>query len=113
MEKSIYQYKRLMGALVLLFLSACEPFLEVDVPNDRITGETVFSDDATAREAMNGVYIQLFNTAFAAGGNRFNDQLCGTPPSRRRSDLSSRGLRWRSQPSNCIDRLWLWNFFRK
>tara|TARA_B100000949_G_scaffold235582_1_gene260009 strand:- start:3525 stop:4919 length:1395 start_codon:yes stop_codon:yes gene_type:complete len=70
MEKSIYQYKRLMGALVLLFLSACEPFLEVDVPNDRITGETVFSDDATAREAMNGVYIQLFNTAFAAGGNQ-------------------------------------------
>ncbi|WP_317197763.1 RagB/SusD family nutrient uptake outer membrane protein [Leeuwenhoekiella palythoae] len=70
MKKSIYQYKRLMGALVLFFLSACEPFLEVDVPNDRITGETVFSDDATAREAMNGVYIQLFNTAFAAGGNQ-------------------------------------------
>jgi len=57
--------------LAVLFLTcACEPFVEVDVPNDRITSVTVFSDDATAREAMDGVYIQLFNTAFAAGGNQ-------------------------------------------
>jgi len=56
--------------LLLFFLGACEPFVEVEVPNDRITSETVFSDDATAREAMDGVYIQLFNTAFAAGGNQ-------------------------------------------
>ena len=57
--------------LAVLFLTcACESFVEVDVPNDRITSVTVFSDDATAREAMDGVYIQLFNTAFAAGGNQ-------------------------------------------
>ncbi|WP_442845032.1 RagB/SusD family nutrient uptake outer membrane protein [Leeuwenhoekiella sp. H156] len=55
---------------VLLLLCACESFVEVEVPNDRITSVTVFSDDATAREAMDGVYIQLFNTAFAAGGNQ-------------------------------------------
>ena len=61
---------RLLCLPILWCLWACEPFVELDVPNDRITSVTVFSDDATAREAMDGVYIQLFNTAFAAGGNQ-------------------------------------------
>jgi len=60
----------LLCIAVLFLTCACESFVEVDVPNDRITSVTVFSDDATAREAMEGVYIQLFNTAFAAGGNQ-------------------------------------------
>ncbi|RXG12905.1 RagB/SusD domain-containing protein [Leeuwenhoekiella aestuarii] len=60
----------LLCIAVFFLTCACEPFVEVDVPNDRITSVTVFSDDATAREAMDGVYIQLFNTAFAAGGNQ-------------------------------------------
>lgn len=60
----------LLCLAVLCLMCACESFVEVEVPNDRITSVTVFSDDATAREAMDGVYIQLFNTAFAAGGNQ-------------------------------------------
>ena len=70
MKHSIDNYLHLLCIGVLFLTCACEPFVEVEVPNDRITSETVFSDDATAREAMDGVYIQLFNTAFAAGGNQ-------------------------------------------
>ncbi|MFD2826856.1 RagB/SusD family nutrient uptake outer membrane protein [Leeuwenhoekiella polynyae] len=70
MKHSIDNYLHLLCIAVLFLTCACEPFVEVEVPNDRINSETVFSDDATAREAMDGVYIQLFNTAFAAGGNQ-------------------------------------------
>ncbi|MEC7784010.1 MAG: RagB/SusD family nutrient uptake outer membrane protein [Bacteroidota bacterium] len=70
MKHSIDNYLHLLCLAVLCLMCACESFVEVEVPNDRITSVTVFSDDATAREAMDGVYIQLFNTAFAAGGNQ-------------------------------------------
>ena len=77
MKNSINNYLHLLCISVLILLYACEPFVEVEVPNDRITSVTVFSDDATAREAMDGVYIQLFNTAFAAGGNQSVSFLSG------------------------------------
>ena len=70
MRTTLKYYTRFLSLPILWCLWACEPFVEVEVPNDRITSLTVFSDDATAREAMDGVYIQLFNTAFAAGGNQ-------------------------------------------
>ncbi|MEH6659917.1 RagB/SusD family nutrient uptake outer membrane protein [Leeuwenhoekiella marinoflava] len=70
MRTHLKHYITLPILILLFFFCACEPFVEVAIPNDRITSETVFSDDATAREAMDGVYIQLFNTAFAAGGNQ-------------------------------------------
>ena len=61
MKHSIDNYLHLLCLAVLCLMCACESFVEVEVPNDRITSVTVFSDDATAREAMDGVYIQLFN----------------------------------------------------
>jgi len=70
MRTTLKYYIKLLCLPILWCLWACEPFVEVEVPNDRITSFTVFSDDATAREAMDGVYIQLLNTAFAAGGNQ-------------------------------------------
>lgn len=63
--------------LVFLSLCACEEFVAVDVPNDRITSVSVFADDITARRAMDGVYSQMFNTNFAAGGNRSVTFLAG------------------------------------
>lgn len=68
--KIIIKYPRAVaGLLVAFLLSGCESFVALEVPNDRITSTTVYGDDATALAALDGVYIQLFNTAFAAGGN--------------------------------------------
>lgn len=47
------------------------------MPNDRITGVTVYNDDATALSALDGLYSQLFNTSFAAGGNQSVTFLAG------------------------------------
>ena len=68
--KIIITYQKLVaGLLVAFLLSGCEAFVELEVPNDRITSTTVYGDEVTARAALDGMYVQLFNTAFAAGGN--------------------------------------------
>lgn len=69
--------KIVLGFTIISFLVSCESFVEVDVPNDRITGATVFNNNATALSALKGLYIQLFNTSFAAGGTRSVTFLSG------------------------------------
>jgi len=62
--------------LTSIFFS-CESYVDINVPNDRITGETVFTENQTAISALEGLYSQLFNTSFAAGGNRSVTFLSG------------------------------------
>ncbi|WP_019038344.1 RagB/SusD family nutrient uptake outer membrane protein [Psychroflexus tropicus] len=77
----MFKNKTLIKAIYLLglvsFLASCESFVEVDVPNDRITGETLFTNNRSALSALDGLYSQLFNTSFAAGGNRSVTFLSG------------------------------------
>ena len=47
--KIIIKYERIVAVLLVAFLlSGCEDFLDLEVPNDRITSTTVYDDDATA-----------------------------------------------------------------
>ncbi|MCK0115251.1 RagB/SusD family nutrient uptake outer membrane protein [Gelidibacter sp. F63206] len=62
---------------LLLSVSACEDFIEVEVPNHKITSETVFSSDETAHSAMTGIYNRLFNASFSNGGSRSVTFLAG------------------------------------
>lgn len=39
--------------------ASCSDFVEVKMPDDQITNRSVFRDDATAKSAMNGLYIEL------------------------------------------------------
>ena len=57
------------GFLIILILLSysCEDFVEVPSPNNKLIQEDVFNNDATARSAMDGIYNQLFNAAFANG----------------------------------------------
>lgn len=76
--KNIFNKKTTLFFLSLLFsVSACEDFIEVDVPNHKITSETVFSSDQTAHSAMTGVYNRLFNASFSNGGSRSVTFLAG------------------------------------
>lgn len=54
---------------VFLF-SSCEDFVEIEQPDHLITREAVFNSDATASNALNGIYNQLFRNSYANGGNR-------------------------------------------
>ncbi|HYG04700.1 MAG TPA: RagB/SusD family nutrient uptake outer membrane protein [Chryseosolibacter sp.] len=57
--------------LVILFLCyGCEDFVDVNLPNTKITREAVFNDDATATAAVLGMYeIMLRGNGFASSGS--------------------------------------------
>ncbi|MDT0642179.1 RagB/SusD family nutrient uptake outer membrane protein [Zunongwangia sp. F363] len=56
-------------AVCVLMLS-CEDFVEVEVPDYKLTKEAVYANDQTAQSVLNGIYNQLFNTSFANGGSQ-------------------------------------------
>ena len=77
MKITFNQNTTLFFLSLLLILSACEDFIEVEIPNHKITSETVFSNDKTAHSAMTGIYNRLFNTSFSNGGSRSATFLTG------------------------------------
>lgn len=55
---------------VCLIQSSCEDFVDVDLPDNRIVSETVFTNDQTANSAVIGIYNELFKADFANGDLR-------------------------------------------
>lgn len=54
-------------ALILFLLTACEDFVEVDLPNNQLAGEAVFNDAATATAALKNVYGKMRETGLLNG----------------------------------------------
>jgi hypothetical protein len=48
--------------LVLLALSSCRKFVELPVPDDRLTASTVYSTNEVATSVINGIYIRTSET---------------------------------------------------
>ncbi|GBF19655.1 susD family protein [Arenibacter sp. NBRC 103722] len=71
------EYIIAIGTVLLFPLGSCERFVDVEVPDHRIASTTVFANDETAINAINGIYNQLFNTSFSSGGNRSVTFLAG------------------------------------
>ena len=71
------EYIIAIGTVLLFPLWSCERFVDVEVPDHRIASTTVFANDETAINAINGIYNQLFNTSFSSGGNRSVTFLAG------------------------------------
>ena len=56
--------------MIIMFgmsITACEDFVEISVPNDKIVSSAVFENDDTAKSAMTGIYNELFNATFSGG----------------------------------------------
>ena len=49
--------------LVVSFLLSCKKLVEVDIPDDRITKEVVFSNDGVASSALSGLYAQMIRSS--------------------------------------------------
>lgn len=73
--------KKLIYVLFLLilcvFIVSCEDFVEVETPDYKLDSQTVFNNEASAQSVLNGIYNQLFNTSFAAGGAQSVTYLAG------------------------------------
>lgn len=50
-----------------IFFSSCESFVDVDVPDSQLTGESVFQDKATAEAALVNIYGRLRNNVLVTG----------------------------------------------
>lgn len=66
MKNSIYL--KIVGISISFFLLvSCEDWLEIEEPNSMIVSSMVFSNDETAKSAMQGIYNQLYQANFSAG----------------------------------------------
>jgi hypothetical protein len=73
--------------IVLVPVSSCHKFLEVDLPENKILNNLVFADDAMATSAVIGMYIDLYsNGGFAAGTNQSVVSLAGLSADELRSN---------------------------
>jgi hypothetical protein len=63
--------------ILLLLFGGCEDFLEVDLPEDRLTGTEVFNNEATANAALADIYNQLRDNTLLTGTNQGLSVLMG------------------------------------
>ena len=69
--KIVYKYSCFLIIMIaIVLLHSCKKLVSVDVPDDRITQEMVFSNDAAALSAMSGLYAQMIrnNLQLTSGG---------------------------------------------
>jgi hypothetical protein len=59
----------LVWLLALGVATACDNFVEVDLPNSQLTGQAVFEDMATADAAMAGLYAKMRNNGTLTGNS--------------------------------------------
>lgn len=76
MKKLKFKYPLLLSFFLLL-LTACEKELELEEPNTIITSNVVFSNDETAKSALQGIYNQLYLSNFSSGYLGSVSVLCG------------------------------------
>ncbi|MBO0353535.1 RagB/SusD family nutrient uptake outer membrane protein [Muricauda ruestringensis] len=76
--KSYKDIKSIIAITLVLCALSCDDFVEVDVPTNKLTVESVFDSDETARSAMQGIYNELFRSAsFCNGGSNSVTALAG------------------------------------
>lgn len=65
--KNIKIIKVLAAIVVLMHLTACSDFLEVEIPKDQMDEGVVFNDDKTATAAVAHLYTLLWSNGFLSG----------------------------------------------
>lgn len=70
--------RRFLSFLMIIFLfSNCESFVEVDLPDSRLTGTIVFNDLNTAEATMANLYSKLVNNSLVSGNSNGISLLLG------------------------------------
>lgn len=73
--KNILNVKYLF--LLMIVFTACEEFVDIEVPKDQIANSKVFNDDSTAKAALNNLYVSLLTKGFLSGNTNGNGYLLG------------------------------------
>ena len=77
---------------ISLLFSSCEEFVEVSIPDDRITSETVFNSEVTANSAVQGIYNQLLSLAFSSGRQNSVTVLSGLSADNLKATVTTESL---------------------
>ncbi|UNY98615.1 RagB/SusD family nutrient uptake outer membrane protein [Zhouia spongiae] len=71
--KSLYKFRFYLTCLIVsLYILSCKDFVEIDPPNSRVIGSTVFENDRLATSAIEGVYHRMFDSGNFAGGGQWS-----------------------------------------
>lgn len=78
-HRTLFGTHKLFGiCLLILGISSCKKYVEVDPPVTQIVGAVVFDNNITAAAAMSGVYDELMNSsANLSGGSASLSLECG------------------------------------
>lgn len=68
---------RLLMISLLLILSSCDSFTEVDFPESQLTGKAVFEDPATVQAAFSNIYSKLRDNVLVTGNSNGLNVLMG------------------------------------
>jgi hypothetical protein len=71
-----YNIYIIFAIFLIVLISSCESFLEIEHPNSRINSTRVFQNEETAEAAMHGLYKSL-GDGFAGGGSESISVLAG------------------------------------
>jgi len=88
----IYKTHKLSLVFLLLSLTACEDYLEIDLPDDKIVSENVFNNEESAESALKGLYNEMSRASFSAGGANAVNVLGGLSSDNLKTTLSTQGL---------------------
>ena len=77
---------------ISLLFSSCAEFVEVSIPDDRITSETVFNSEVTANSAVQGIYNQLLSLAFSSGRQNSVTVLSGLSADNLKATVTTESL---------------------
>ena len=65
--KTLLYCQTLTALAMILLVSGCDSFVEVDLPSSQLTQVTVFEESATANAAMTDIYAKLRDTGLLTG----------------------------------------------
>lgn len=60
-----------LGSLLIIGMTGCKKFVEVEPPVTSITGENVFTNDATAIAVLTGIYAKMSTSGSFTGSRRY------------------------------------------
>ncbi|WP_417558491.1 RagB/SusD family nutrient uptake outer membrane protein [Mesoflavibacter zeaxanthinifaciens] len=73
-----YASKYLVILLTIIQMFNCESYIEVELPDSQLVGETVFNDLDTAEAAVTNIYSELSNNVLVCGNNKGISILLGS-----------------------------------
>lgn len=77
-KRHILKYiKTVLGVIAILVNTGCESFVEVDIPDDQLYGDSVFQDESTATAALLAIYADYRDNTLFTGGNQGISYLLG------------------------------------